>query len=113
VKPLPGWYPFVKSQPCAACGKHGTHDDPIEAAHIRVLTSPKTGALLPRSHNGLAAYGCLPLHRSEHLALGATSETRWLRDHVGQARAFSVVATLILRFFMEHHTGNAEEVPDG
>lgn len=56
------WYRFVKTRRCAGCGEH----PPVDAAHVRVLLSAKTGALLPRSHIGRAAFSCIPLCRECH-----------------------------------------------
>ena len=94
------WYGYIKDQPCAACGQWGSTSDPIEVAHIRCLISEKTNQPLPRSHKGFAAYSCLPLHRSEHLQLHERGEKPWLDQHIGLERAFSLVATLIARYYI-------------
>ena len=96
-----GFYGYVKRQRCAACGHHGTEGDPVEACHLRSMVSPKTGDLLPRSHKGLASWGCLPLCKSCHGEQTGSHEGRWIEEHVGPERAFQLMATYIVRYFLE------------
>ena len=89
------WYGFVKWQPCAACGAY----PPTEAAHVRVLRSDKTGDLLPRSHKGRAAWGCVPLCKECHLKQHTMSEDQFA-DLTGIDYG-SIISTNLVRFFVE------------
>ena len=95
MKPdLKGWYEFVHSLPCAACGAHG-----VEAAHMRVILSSKTGDRLPRSHKGRAAWGCLPLCKPCHLEQHTIGEYAFADEH--RLDYTSIIATNLVRFFVE------------
>lgn len=97
------WYAFVKEQPCMACGWRATHDRPVEAAHVTVVVSDKTGALLPRGHTGEAAWGCVPLCKTCHKAQHDFGERQFFLDCLRHPA--EVWGTLLLRFF------TAEEAP--
>jgi 5-methylcytosine-specific restriction endonuclease McrA len=92
---LRDYYRFVKTRPCSACGKHG----PCDAAHVRVLRSAKTGALLPRSHKGRAAWGCIPLCRDCHNAQHEMGEAQFAVDR--ELNYGQLVATLLVAHFTE------------
>jgi hypothetical protein len=90
------WYGFVKSRPCLACGARGSGLLPVEAAHVRVVVSFKTGDLLPRSHKGRAAWGCVPLCRRCHLEQHEVGERRFFED---VPRLGERWGSLLLEFF--------------
>lgn len=88
---------FVKEQPCMACGHPGTHARPIEAAHVTLVVSAKTGALLPRGHTGEAAWGCVPLCKPCHQRQHEMGERPFFMDCLRHPA--EVWGTLLLRFF--------------
>ena len=91
---LRGWYRFVKTRRCQACGAQ----PPCDAAHVRVLRSGKTGALLPRSHKGRAAWGCIPLCRDCHTMQHGMGEAAFAAEfelNYGQIVATMLVAHLV------------------
>jgi len=90
------WYVFVKFQPCVACGARGSSVLPIEAAHVRIVVSSKTGDLLPRSHKGRAAWGCVPLCKRCHLRQHEVGERRFFEDVPRLAERWG---SLLLEFF--------------
>lgn len=55
------YYQHMKGKPCAVCGS----DKHVELDHVKPYSS-KTGSLGPRSHDGLAAFYCIPLCRACH-----------------------------------------------
>lgn len=91
------WYGYVKQQPCEGCGTLGTHANPIEAAHLKLVVSKKTGELLPQGHTGEAAWGCIPLcqrcHKLQH-EMGRKAFFEMTFRHPAE-----VWGTLLLRFF--------------
>lgn len=98
MKPkLRNWYGFVKAQPCFSCGAFPTTHNPVEAAHFRLLVSRKTGQLLPRSHQGEAAWGCVPLCRECHQRQHEGSERDFLEENPLLPQYWG---TLLVRFFV-------------
>lgn len=94
---------WLKTQRCAACQKHGTHANPIEAAHVRGIYSERLRDLSHRSHKGLQGWAALPLCRECHQTQHGTSERRFLDLYVPHAHA--MITTNILNWFL----GNANE----
>lgn len=91
VGALERFYQVVASYPCLRCGKPG----PSEVAHIQAVASTRTkGAFLPRSHQGAAAFGAIPLcpdcHRHAGDAIHAGRERDWLEEHIPGGRAYAV-----------------------
>jgi hypothetical protein len=100
---LRSWYLFVKTQPCCRCSEQ----PPVEAAHVRVMRSSKTGGLLGRSHKGRAAWACIPLCKACHEEQHQRGEFRFAQDNYldyGQ-----IVATNLVRFFVERHEEEEDE----
>jgi hypothetical protein len=94
---LKRWYGFLHEQECVRCGARPTVTNPVEAAHWRLVVSAKTGDLLPRSHQGQAAWGCLPLCRACHLEQHEVGERAFSEEiRPGPAERWG---TLLLRFF--------------
>ncbi len=81
VDTLKRHYEIVRGRDCLACGRYGTHDNPIEAAHLRVIPG-KTGQPL-RSHSGIYAYACIPLCRECHQEQHKADEWQWIAERVG------------------------------
>lgn len=94
------FYGFVKEQKCLGCGVFPTSGNPIEAAHVKLVVSGKTGRLLPRSHSGEAAWGCVPLCRSCHLTQHEVGEDAFFEGNSPVPVAASW-GSLLLRFFTE------------
>lgn len=95
---LKRWYGFIKTRTCAACGAQ----PPCDAAHVRVLRSGKTGMLLPRSHKGRAAWGCIPLCKECHLDQHDMGEAAFAADR--ELNYGQIVATLLVAHFVENET---------
>jgi hypothetical protein len=95
---LSRWYGFVRSQRCWACGSWPSGSVPVEAAHWRLVVSGKTGDLLPRSHRGLAAWGCIPLCRGCHLEQHRVGESAFVER---LPRLGERWGSLLLGFFLE------------
>jgi|YNPBryulayer2012_1023412.scaffolds.fasta_scaffold24849_1 hypothetical protein len=70
------YYLFVKEQPCLACGKTSTLVEPSEADHITAWSNKLKGFGI-RSHNGIAAYFCVPLCRECHQERHKHPEQEW------------------------------------
>jgi 5-methylcytosine-specific restriction endonuclease McrA len=98
-KQLKRWYGFVKGQPCAACRKHATHENPVEAAHMHLVTSRRTHDLIPRGHKGEAAWGCIPLCRRCHEEQHQIGERNF--RELMRPDAAEVWGSLLLRFFTD------------
>jgi hypothetical protein len=92
---LRGWYRFVKTRRCSACGAW----PPVEAAHVRVLLSDKTGVRLPRSHKGRAAWGCIPLCKECHLRQHEMGEEAFREENEMDYAA--IVATNLVAHLVE------------
>ena len=96
---LQHWYGFIKARPCLRCGT----TEQIEAAHVRGFVNVQTGALLRRSHKGLAAWCCLPIcsscHRTAPDSLHNVGEEAFIAE-LGAARTFQTLATLLAMFFV-------------
>jgi hypothetical protein len=77
----------------------GSRVGPVEAAHVQVVVSRKTGGLLPRGHTGEAAWGCVPLCRKCHQEQHQVSE----REFFGRCSRHpaEVWGSLLLRFMLE------------
>ena len=71
-------------------------DNPIEAAHVLTVVSKKSRSVMPRSHKGLAAWGCVPLCRSCHLELHEVGEDAFF-EILGKPRG-AIWGTLLLEF---------------
>ena len=91
------YYRLIKDMDCMSCGTYGTHENPIEAAHIVSVLSNKTGDLWPRSHKGAASWGAIPLCKNCHALLHFEGNERvWLTENVGQYKAQGrIIRTLI------------------
>jgi len=92
---LRAWYRYVKTRRCCACGEW----PPVEAAHVRVLLSGKTGERLPRSHTGRAAWGCIPLCKPCHLRQHEMGEEAF-REERGIDYA-AIIATGLVEHLVE------------
>jgi len=70
---------------------------------MRALLSSKTGDVLPRSHKGRAAWGCIPLCKECHLQQHEIGEQQFAEltrlDYGG------IIATNLVRFFVEGERG--------
>jgi len=94
------YYAFVARQACLRCSAR-----PVEVAHIRLIISPKTGLLMPRSHKTLARFGCVPLcadcHRHAPDSIHNVGEESF-NESLGRGRHFLFrKAASLMAEFME------------
>jgi hypothetical protein len=100
------YWKWLKTQKCAACEGHGLEANPIEAAHIRGIWSPRLRDLSHRSHLGLQGWAALPLCKECHTSLHEWGEWRFLETRVRHAHAR--LATYLLRWFLEEEPEEGE-----
>ena len=99
-RPPPDYYQMIKKDRCLCCGHYGSLSNPIEAAHIETVLSPKTGDIMPRSHKGPSAWSAIPLCQSCHeLQHQNGPEAAWLTDNVGRYKAQGKVISQLLDFY--------------
>lgn len=91
------FYRHVKKRSCINCDKPG----PSDAAHFRGITSPKTGAVMHRSHKGLPGWACVPLCRACHLRFDSGDQTAWVENGMGWQVFLREWGTLLAEFVAE------------
>ncbi len=113
-KTLRGYYKYVKSLPCLACGRLPRPGNPNHADHIRPY-SYKFNHFTVRSHNGLPAFYCVPIcpecHRTRH-----TMREQDFYEQAGYPLAvlYAYLAMQILQYFNEYQdVMEKEEEDDG
>lgn len=79
MNPPSAYYAHIKAQRCLGCRTHGSHANPIEAAHIRAVLSPKTDHLMHRSHKGLPGWAAIPLCKKCHEDQHRKGEHKFIR----------------------------------
>lgn len=70
---------------------------------MRVLLSSKTGDVLPRSHKGRAAWGCIPLCKECHLRQHEIGEQQFAE--LTRLDYGAIIGTNLVRFFVEGERG--------
>lgn len=88
---LSDWYKLVKLHPCLRCGVRGES----EAAHVQGFPSEKVkGQMLPRSHQTIAAWCCIPLcpacHRTSEDSIHSAKEGEWLDKFIAGGRVTAI-----------------------
>lgn len=99
------FYRFVKDQPCCACGRHATTENPVEAAHVKAVRSFKTWDMMPRRRDH-AIFSAVPLCRQCHAAQHDLGEAFFFENRLGSREAvYLEVATMLAGFMWEQMEG--------
>ena len=97
-KSIKSWYEFIGERNCLGCQTW-----PVQLAHIRLLISPKTQAMLPR-REGINEWAVIPLcegcHMTDTDSIHKVGENRFFEAHeVSQEQVLRQWASLFLEWF--------------